>query len=103
MAGEQRQARDTGTYGQAFYDPADGPREVVNPHPRARPRGWVEEDRCTEQWGVGEGSAIELVPRGDQVVLTKRSDSLAEMMARVTPDNLHSELDTGPRVGEEGW
>ena len=56
-----------------------------------------------EQWGVREGSAIEIVPRGDQVVLTKRSHSLAEMMARVTPDNLHSALDTGPPVGEEGW
>ena len=56
-----------------------------------------------EQWGVREGSAIEIVPRGEQVVLSKRRHSLSEMLARVTPDNLHSEVDTGPPVGNEGW
>lgn len=56
-----------------------------------------------EQWGVREGSAIEIVSRGDQVVLNKRRHSLAEMMARVTPDNLHSESDTGPPLGNEAW
>ena len=56
-----------------------------------------------EQWGVREGSAIEIVPHGEQLVLSKRRHSLSEMMARVTPDNLHSEVDTGPPVGNEGW
>ena len=56
-----------------------------------------------EQWGVREGSAIEIVTRGEQVVLSKRRHSLSEMLARVTPDNLHSEVDTGPPVGNEGW
>lgn len=32
-----------------------------------------------EQWGVREGSAIEIVPRGEQVVLSKRRHSLSEM------------------------
>ena len=52
-----------------------------------------------EQWGVREGSAIEIVSVGEQVVLRKRRCSLAEMMARVTPDNLHPEVDTGPPAG----
>ena len=56
-----------------------------------------------EQWGVREGSAVEIVSRGDEVVLSKREYSLAEMMARVTPDNLHSEFDTGPPMGNEAW
>lgn len=56
-----------------------------------------------EQWGVREGSAIEIVSRAEQVVLSKRRHSLAEMMARVTPDNLHSEFDTGPPAGNEAW
>jgi antitoxin MazE len=54
-----------------------------------------------EEWGVKEGSAIEIVPRGDQVVLRKRSHDLASMMAEVTPDNLHSEQDSGPAQGNE--
>ena len=56
-----------------------------------------------EQWGVREGSAIEIASRGAQVILTKRSHSLAEMMARVTPENLHSGVATGGPVGNEGW
>ena len=56
-----------------------------------------------EQWGVREGSAVEIVSRGDEVVLSKREYSLAEMMGRVTPDNLHSEFDTGPPMGNEAW
>ena len=56
-----------------------------------------------EQWGVREGSAIEIVSRGEQVVLRKRRHSLAEMMARVTPDNLHSEVGSGPPESNEEW
>ena len=56
-----------------------------------------------EQWGVREGSAIEIVSHGNQVVLRKKSYSLDDMLAKVTPDNLHSELDTSPAVGNEEW
>ena len=56
-----------------------------------------------EQWGVHEGSAIEISSRGDQVVLSRRSHSLAEILAGVTTENLHPELDPGPPVGNEAW
>ena len=56
-----------------------------------------------EQWGVREGSSIEIVPDGDQVVLRKTSYDLADMLAQVTPDNLHPEQDTGPAQGREAW
>lgn len=56
-----------------------------------------------EQWGVREGSAVEIASRGDEVVLRKRSHSLAEMLECVTPDNLHSEFETGPPMGNEAW
>ena len=56
-----------------------------------------------EQWGVQEGSAIEIVSRGDQVVLSKKSYDLTEMLARVTVDNIHAEQDTGPAQGNERW
>ena len=55
-----------------------------------------------EQWGVHEGTAIEIVPRGDQVVMRKRTYSLDDMLARITTDNLHPETNTGPvRINEE--
>ena len=56
-----------------------------------------------EQWGVHEGSAIEIVSYGDQVVMRKRTYNLADMLDQVTEDNLHSELDTGPAQGNEAW
>ncbi len=56
-----------------------------------------------EQWGVHEGSAIEIVSHGDQVVMRKRTYNLADMLDRVTEDNLHPELGTGPAQGNEAW
>ena len=55
-----------------------------------------------EQWGVHDGSAIEMVSRGDQVV-TRKTYSLADMLAQTTADNLHPESDTGPVQGNEEW
>ena len=37
-----------------------------------------------EQWGVREGSRIEMVPRGDQLVMSKRAFDLTEMLARMS-------------------
>ena len=56
-----------------------------------------------EQWGVEEGSAIEMFSEGDSVVLRKRRYDLEEMLAQITPDNLQPEWDTGPAVGLEEW
>lgn len=56
-----------------------------------------------EQWGVQEGSAIELVSRGEQVVMRRRTWRLEEMLDRITDDNLHPELDAGPARGNEEW
>ena len=56
-----------------------------------------------EQWGVHEGSAIELVPRGDRVAMHKTTYNLADMLAEITEDNVHPESDTGPPQGNEEW
>ena len=56
-----------------------------------------------EQWGVHEGTAIEIVSRRDQVVMRKKTYSLDDMLARITADNLHSVSDTGPVQGNEEW
>lgn len=56
-----------------------------------------------EQWGVREGSRIEMAPRGDQLVMCKQDYDLAEMVARITPENLHPEVDTGAAQGREEW
>jgi antitoxin MazE len=56
-----------------------------------------------QQWGVREGSAIEIVSRGDHVVLRKRAYDLSEMLDQVTADNLHSEQGMGAAQGNEEW
>ena len=56
-----------------------------------------------EQWGVKEGTAIEIIPRGDRLVLRKKTYDLNIMLAAVGPENLHPEVDAGPAQGGEGW
>ena len=56
-----------------------------------------------EQWGVHEDSTVEMVLRGNQVVLCKKTYSLADMLASVTDENLHPEVDIGPAQGNEEW
>ena len=56
-----------------------------------------------QQWGVQKGSAIEISPEGDMVVLRKRTYDLDAMVAQITPENLHKEQDTGPAQGAEAW
>ena len=56
-----------------------------------------------EQWGVQEGSAIEIVSRGDEVVLRRSRYNLEELVAQMTPENIHPEQDWGTPQGEEVW
>ena len=56
-----------------------------------------------EQWGVSEGSAIEMASQGDRVVMRKRPYDLADMLSEVTDENLHPEQDTGAPQGKEQW
>ena len=56
-----------------------------------------------EQWGVTDGSAIEMDAEGGRVVVRKRKYDLDDLLARVTPDNLHPEQDTGEPQGNEEW
>ena len=56
-----------------------------------------------EQWGVSEGSAIEMASRGDRVVMRKRPYDLAGLLSLVTDDNLHPEQDIGEPQGKEQW
>jgi len=56
-----------------------------------------------EQWGVHEGSAIEIASRGEQVVMRKRAYDLTDMLDQVTAENLHPEMSAGPALGNEEW
>ena len=59
--------------------------------------------RIAKQWGVSEGSAVEMVSRGNEVLPRKKTDNLADMLATVTDENLHPEVYSGPAQGDEAW
>ena len=56
-----------------------------------------------EQWGVSEGSVIDMASHGDRVVMRKRTYDLDDLLSRITDDNLHPEQDTGEPQGNEQW
>ena len=56
-----------------------------------------------EQWGVEEGSAIELFAEGEDIVLRKRSYDLGDLVADMNPANAHPEVDWGAPQGDEVW
>ena len=56
-----------------------------------------------EQWGVREGVVVEIVPRRGEVILRKRRYDLKDLVAAITDDNHHGEVDWGAAEGAEAW
>jgi antitoxin MazE len=56
--------------------------------------------------GISEGSRVEIELEGDKLsVRAVRTEgySLTDLLAGVTPQNRHSEIETGRPVGREVW
>jgi antitoxin MazE len=58
-----------------------------------------------QELGIGEYTAVELDMVDDALVIRVASDelSLEQLLASITDDNLHGEIDTGPSTGGESW
>ncbi len=56
-----------------------------------------------DQWGVSAGSAVEIVPEGDTLVLRKHTYDLEALLAGIRPENVHGEQASGPPEGNEAW
>jgi len=56
-----------------------------------------------EQLGVSEGSAIEILASGDAITLKKPKYTLEGLLAEITTQNLHGEVDMGRPAGREEW
>ena len=56
-----------------------------------------------EEWGVKEGTAIELSRDSKGVRLRKRKYTLEEMVESLKGADLHPEVDWGPPRGKEIW
>ena len=54
--------------------------------------------------GVDEGSELELRVDGPSLIVTPSSTpSLDSLLAAITDENLHAEIDSGPAKGREAW
>jgi antitoxin MazE len=55
-----------------------------------------------EQLGISEGVPVELIIEDDHLLIHK-AYRLEALLAQITPENIHSEIDTGSPVGKEIW
>nr|WP_156274444.1 AbrB/MazE/SpoVT family DNA-binding domain-containing protein [Moorella glycerini] len=53
--------------------------------------------------GLREGTPVDLQVDEDAIIIRRKHYSLEQMLARIKPENIHSEIDTGPQVGREIW
>ncbi|KUK12725.1 MAG: Transcriptional regulator/antitoxin, MazE [Moorella sp. 60_41] len=53
--------------------------------------------------GLREGTPVDLQVEQDAIIIRRKKHSLEQMLAQVTSDNTHGEIDTGPQVGREIW
>jgi antitoxin MazE len=55
---------------------------------------------------LNSGAEVDLSLEKGRLVITPLAEptyDLSELLAKITPENLHSEADTGPSVGNEAW
>ena len=55
-----------------------------------------------KQIGISEGEPVELTIENNHIVIQK-THRLESLLAKITPENIHSEIDTGISVGREAW
>ena len=60
-------------------------------------------EELAREWGVQEGSVVEITSSGDRLVLRRKPYELGNMLEQITPENLHGEQSTGTRQGREEW
>ncbi|GIO98411.1 multidrug transporter MatE [Paenibacillus lautus] len=51
--------------------------------------------------GLEEGSEIDLDVKDGHLVIKPRTNTLEDLLSKITPDNLHSEVQTGEPQGRE--
>jgi antitoxin MazE len=59
-----------------------------------------------QEIGLAAGVEVEIAIDDDKLTIApkrEREYSLAELVAGITPENLHAQIDTGSPVGEEVW
>jgi len=53
--------------------------------------------------GIKNGTPVDIKIVDGSIVVKPRTNSLKELLDQVTPENLHREIHTGERIGNEEW
>ncbi|RAU94356.1 AbrB/MazE/SpoVT family DNA-binding domain-containing protein [Paenibacillus sp. YN15] len=53
--------------------------------------------------GLEEGSEVDIDVEKGHLVIKPKTRTLEELLSQITPDNLHSEIQTGKTQGRETW
>jgi len=56
-----------------------------------------------EKAGLAEGIPVVLEVEQEAIIIRKKTYTLEALLSRVTPDNLHTETETGRPEGKEIW
>jgi len=56
-----------------------------------------------DQFRLKEGSAVEVIANSRGLLIRKPKYELADLVAGITDENRHPEVDTGGAVGKEEW
>ena len=56
-----------------------------------------------EEWGVTEGTSVEITRNGRGLLLKKRKYTLEELLEGIEDADLPPEVDWGPPRGKENW
>ncbi len=52
---------------------------------------------------VKSGNQVELIVEKGRIIILPQKKSLDEMLEKITSENMHSEIKTGPATGNEEW
>jgi len=55
------------------------------------------------EFKLQNGSPVDIVEEGGRLIIKPGRLSLEELLARVTPENRHDPVETGPSLGREDW
>ena len=58
-----------------------------------------------QECGIGVDSSVEILREGDLMIIrpVRKTVSLDTLLAKITKDNIHSEVPCGNPVGKEAW
>ncbi|MBU1151988.1 AbrB/MazE/SpoVT family DNA-binding domain-containing protein [Patescibacteria group bacterium] len=57
----------------------------------------------TDQMGINSTRKVEIILQKDQIIIKKSPQKLDELLEQITPENIHTETETGSITGKEIW